>query len=507
MKKIAYLFIIAAAALTLSCKKENAAKYESTPKLDIVSAELEFMPNAAEGKVVVNTQAAVTAVSDREWCVPSVSGNTVTLSITANTSKLSRYAMLNLKAGGAVLDLSVIQYGEVLGGFSEITDITAPVAGDIIEIPITTNVEVLLETEADWVHPSFSEGTLTIKIDPNTEPQTRFTSVSYSAGSSQGSFDVTQYPELVKPEDWIISEQEASYNYPSFEIDASATVGETDMYVLYAINTSKVTGDVDDWIFSDLAISARRSILEKVEGKPGSAFKDFLLTGPQDKHLTGLEVGDIYIIAIGFGENGYVTGKYNYKKATIADIRPAYYKWAGKWKLTGKNIEGADYAETIEIAIDENDVDAEGKLNEKYLIVTGLCSKNQEGAGVTPDMGVDSMKFLYNSETGSMTFVGQDATKTFTHSSRGAGCKLQLMSMYVKSGATSYSNVTGAKFLEVTMKEDGNSTIVKAGIRSDGLAYKAFRMRLLNATGSAYTIGGNAATIAINDNLAITRVE
>ena len=136
--------------------------------------------------------------------------------------------------------------------------------------------------------------------------------------------------------------------------------------------------------------------------------------------------------------------------------------------------------------------------------MTGLCSKNQTAAEVA-DPEVGKMRLIYTADDESITFYGQDGTKTFTNSTYGSGAKMQLISMYVKAGATSYTNVTGGRFLKAQMGADGKTTTLTILERSADLPYKAFRMRLLNAAGSAYTMGGNAATIAIDSNLTITR--
>ena len=446
MKKIAYLFIIAAAALTLSCKKEDAAKYESTPKLDIVSAELEFTPIAAEGKVVVNTQAAITAVSDREWCVPSVSGNTVTLSISANTSKLSRYAMLNLKAGGAVLDLSVIQYGEVLGGLGSLSDIASPVEGSTVEIPVSLNVPITLSTEQTWIHPEYQENKIVVKVDPNDQPETRQGTVTYVAGSSEGSFDVTQYPEIKKPENWVLTEAEVTYDHPKFNTSASLSAGEEDMYVMYLIPKAKVEGDVDTWVFDKLAIEARRSILDKVEANPGTSFKDYLLTGTDPVAFEDVTVGEHYLIAIGFGENSFVSGRYQYKLITIADVRTAYYKWLGQWKVHRKNSKYDDY-DTWDISI---------KVKDETLLIKGIEGLSNSDGRYDVEATVD--------ENGRLVLKTQN-TKSYEDASRGTVTVL-LSGQYTdtSAGKTYYTSKTGVDILYGTLSEDLNAATLEGGI-------------------------------------------
>ncbi len=503
MKKILYLFMIAALALVTSCKKESV-QYEAAKKLAIVSSELEFAPGAAEGTVVVDTKSAIKATTDREWCTPTVSGNTVTVNVTQNASKLSRYALLKLAAGDASLELTIVQYGEVISGLSDLSDITAPVEGNLTEVAVKTNVNVILETESTWIHPSYSDGILKVTVDANTQPMTRFGVVSYQAGTASGSFNVTQYPELVKPATWSFTEQTPTFKYPSFEMDATVTVDAEDTYVVYSVPASDVTGDINEWIFSDLAVSARYDLLEKVEAQEGSSIKDFLMTGEKLQHFTDMALGDNYLIALGFAENGYVSGRYAYKKVTIDDIRPAYYKWAGKWKLTAKNLKGADYTETFEILVDEEDVDDTGALKEEQLIVKGFLS-----AGASAGEGADYnvLYMPYDALTGTILFVGQNEKLTYTHSSRGAGSCLQFVSMYIKAGQTSYTTGTGFDIFTIAMKEDGNNTTVNILERSAGLPWLAIRMRLyVTTTSKAYGLG-DEYTVMLDSNFTITRAE
>lgn len=505
MKKYLNLFMLVTAAFMLLACDKNASKEDVvTKRFSIVKANLGIAPDGGECTIEVDAPEAVTATPERDWCTAAVSGSTITVTATANLSSESRYCRIKLQSGKEILYATVQQFGEVVAGLEELSVITAPVAGRKVEIGIKINIPIFLTAAETWVHPRFEDGKIIVEIDPNDEPRTRFCPVNYSAGSVSGSFQITQYPELTKPESWVITEGTPTFEYPEFSTTASLSASEEDMYVLRFVPKSQIKGSVDDWIFDQLAVEVRNAILDQTEAHPETSFKDYLSTGVAPVTFNNINMGENYIIAIGFGDNGYVSGRYQYKEVTIDDVRPAYYKWAGKWTLTGKNIEGADYSETFEITVDEANVDEQGKMKEQYLLVTGLCSKNQEAAKVT-DPEVGTMRVLYSAEDKSITFYGQEGTKTFTSASYGSGCKLQLVSMYVKAGATSYTNVTGGSFIKLQMNSDGSTTTLTPLERSAGLLYKAFKIRVLNAAGSAYTVGGNASTIAINDYLTIIR--
>ncbi len=507
MKRFLTIAIAALAVLAgFSCTPE-AQPEAKKDTLKIVRSESTIMPDGGSCQVEVEAAQSFTVTSDKAWCAVSVSGNVITATAQPNLTNESRYCLLTIQSGSESLPFSIMQYGGVLSGLDDLSDITAPAEGREISLDVLSNMAVNLSADQPWIHASYENGKLVITVDPNDEPRTRTGQLSYSAGSVSGTLDVMQYPGLRRADEWVFTEGTPKYVYPEFQFPISMTAGTEDMYLLFMVPESAVEGDVKDYIFDVVAVEARNEILQQLEEHPETQFKDYLIKGSDPIDFSASTPGKNYLIAVGFGDNSYVSGLYQYKLITIDDIRPTYYKWTGKWRLTGKNIQGADYTEVFEISVDEEDKNADGTLKERYLCISGLCSANAAAAGVTLDMGVDVFYLPYDAASGIVTFQGQNCEKTFTHSSRGAGCYLQLMSMYIKAGATSYTNVTGGKFMTLAMNADGNTTTLVPLERTAGLLYKAFRMRLLNAAGSAYTIGGDAATIAIDDNLTVTRVE
>lgn len=493
MKKIVLLIAIAAAALAVSCNKEKTPQYEQPKKLALTSYQLDYSPLASEGQVVVDTKDAITATTDRSWCTVSVSGNTVTLRLTENFSKLNRYAVLSLQAGDASLDLSVIQYGEILSGLGTLSDITAPVGGDVIEVPVKLNIPVTFETSESWIHPVLAEDEIVITVDPNPNPATRLGTVSYSAGSANGSFNVTQYPELKKPDDWVITPGEVVFKYPDFSTSASMSVGDGQMYVLFLVPKGQIEGNVDDWIFEKLAVQTRNEILAQVEANPGAQFKDYLLQGTETKTFSKPPIGENYLIALGFGENSYVSGLYQYKAVTITDIRPAYFKWEGKWKVSGRTTAygSTTFAgeETWTIAVDPNNL-------EKSLILKGCNSiTNSTVAAVN---GTD-LKLNYLSD-GSIQLAIQKSD-TFEYPSLGP-CYMQLYGYYSKNGGSSYTRVSaaGSVLFTAALTEDGNSINLTVGTRASGgvdYDYEAFCFYMVDSAGSRYSLTPNSGALPL----------
>ena len=251
--------------LALSCKKEYVNPYADAEKgasaIKIVKSQLEFTPEASTGIVEVDAEGTITATSDRDWCAVSVSGKQITLSLTANADKETRYALLTIAAGKYTTALSVFQYGEVLGGLGTLSDIASPVEGSTVEVPVKLNVSITLTTEQTWIHPEYAGDKIIVTVDPNDQPETRLGTVSYVAGSSKGSFDVTQYPEIKRPENWVLTAADVTSDHPKYNTSATLSAGDEDMYVMLLVPQSKVEGnDVDAWIFDKRSRCSRSGV-------------------------------------------------------------------------------------------------------------------------------------------------------------------------------------------------------------------------------------------------------
>ena len=485
MKKYLHIIVLVATAIMLfACQKNASTDIVPAKQFTIVKSDLALSPSGGSCTIEVQATQAVIVTADREWCTATVSNKIVTVSAEPNYSLESRYCRLKLESGGEVLYATVQQYGEVVAGLEELSDLTAPVEGREIEVKIKTNVAVEAVTEESWIHVTLEDNKFIVSIDPNDEPRTRFGTVTYSAGSVSGSFEVTQYPELVKPESWVITEGTPTFDYPKFNTTASLSAGEEDMYVLRLIPKASVEGNIDDWVFDNLAVQVRNEILAKVEAAPETAFKDYLTTGTDAVTFDDIKPGDFYVVALGFGENSYVSGRYQYKAVTVDDIRPAYYKWAGKWTITGNKV---PYSGATSTGSEEWTISVDEEALEQSLIVEGINSISHptvlEANGAT-------FKLTYNSADGSISLKSQKGVG-FEYSTYGVS-NMMPQGLYTKNGS-SYSRVSsvGYEIFKASMAEDGTVTITP-GIRTSGgvdYNYAGFRLYLLGGNGSTYTLG------------------
>ena len=305
---------------------------------------------------------------------------------------------------------------------------------------------------------------------------------------------------------WEIAHADGSWLYPTqtdvFTIAPKAGY-ENLKYIATVVKKDAVT-NVEDFAFTNFAMSTREEILAKVASGELPDFDAGLNTGTTTLTVEN-EPGDVYVVVVAFGDNQFYTGDYAAVEMNVADLMPTYYKWAGKWTLTGTYFDNTTYSEVVTISVDENDRNEDGSLRERRLIISGLASKAVAAWGAPEEINQFYLK--YDAETGAITFYGQNSTGTFTRSGLGEGCKLQFMSMYVKEGATAYTNATGFDIMSATL--DGESaaqiTILE---RSAGLPWLVARIRCLNAENSAYTTtGANDASIKLDKPLTMTRAD
>ena len=278
----------------------------------------------------------------------------------------------------------------------------------------------------------------------------------------------------------------------------AAIAGEK--YVLTVVPKSSITGNIEDYIFDVFAVEAKNKIEKDVADGVISSFEEGLLSGESGIISEDLPA-KVYVLLVGFDATGYVTGLYQWAEMTVADKMPTYYRWAGKWKITGREVpySGVTWVqpETWTITIDEDNL-------EKTLTVHGMNSITTS-AVVQYDAAV--FKFTYN-EDGSIKFLSQHGP-TFPYSASYGDSNMMPQGLYTKNG-TSYTRVSsvGYEIFSATLSEDFSTATVKPGIRtSSGVDYDyvAFRVYLLAGTGSTYSLNASSGVIPLPFEM--TRIE
>ena len=513
MKRVIHILLSVAAVLAFfSCDNGEGLEIDAAKTLKVVDSDLLFSPDGVgAGVIKYDAVNSVSVQADKDWCTATVneSEKKVQVSVTKNLSIESRYARVTLRSGDESLTLTVQQMGEVLAGL-DLTDITAPFEGTELTYPIKTNMDVKVSADKDWIETSVSQdkelGTvLRIKIGQNPNPAVRTGLLSFEAGSHNGSINVLQYPPVKRETRWTLGVEEGSFVYPHQLNNVTATADAAiagEKYVLTVVPKSSITGSIEDYIFDVFAVEAKNKIDKDVADGVISSFEEGLLSGDSGIVSEDLPAA-VYVLLVGFDATGYVTGLYQWAEATVADKMPTYYRWAGTWKITGREVpySGATWVqpETWTITIDEDNL-------EKTLTVHGI---NNITTSVVVKYDAAVFKFTYNEEDGSITLLSQHGP-TFPYSASYGDSNMMPQGYYTKNGGTSYTRVSsvGYKIFSATMSEDHATASVTPGIRNSGgvdYEYVAFRVFLLAGTGSTYTLSASSGVIPLPFEM--TRIE
>ena len=459
MKKYLYILLAVAALLAVACQEEKIT-YEIHDNITVVSQNLIFQPQGGSGEVVVEAESPVSASADRPWCNVTANGMTITVTVPEWTGKESRYATITIKSGQETISLTAQQFGEVIGGL-DMTDVTSPAEGSVKEFKYVSNLPVSMVANESWIHIAIDEELQVVKItiDKNTEAGTRAGVVNYTIGGHSGTFNVLQYPETILVQDgWTATVVDGGYEHPKqFDVISMQATNPAEKFVWAIVNKSKVT-DVADYAFSVVAVEKKNEIMAKVESGQIASFAEGLSSGSLTEKIYDLDfTSDAYAIFVGYGDNGYVTGRWGYVDLSIDDRQPKYYKWIGSW-----NVPRGSEVDTWVIEAGEN---------EKTVKVSGFGGMD----ATTFASGALVAVVDYDAETGELVFkVYENTAVTWNNSTYGKMNGL-LSGQYTNvAGKTYYSSGVGTVICRATMSEDYKTATITPGTVTSGGAPATF---------------------------------
>ena len=311
---IALLSVLAVLA-AVSCRKEPEQTIDWRTELQVVKSNLVFMPGGGTETLEVNLS-NVSVTADKSWCSASVSGNTVSVTASANSGKQSRYAKLTITSGSESVTAAVIQYGEVFDGL-ELADMEVPNKGGQFAYPYTTNLTVDVKADQPWVHISFDEENpiVYVTVDKHEGFGTRVATVTYTAGSNSGSARVIQEPTYGAVSGWKAEDTDGRYVFPD-QIDEVTVTPPAEMAsapYFWAL------GDPSELLGKDIPTYIRESAAEvKAAVEAGLVT---LSKGTDAKEYTNLPSTATAVIIL-FDDQNYPTGQYVVMDVAIPDRGP-----------------------------------------------------------------------------------------------------------------------------------------------------------------------------------------
>ena len=187
------LSVILAGAFLVSCKDDEINPYDLGKSLSVVSQNVIFDAPASTGDVVVQTVPGrtITASCNASWATVSVSGNTITVSVTENDNVNGRSSLMTISDGYEELGVTVQQRG-----FLFRLDVSSVHVGDdaqTMTLDLTHNTDVSITSSEDWLSADVDGKNFNVTVTENDLQHLRDGYIYYTAGTYTDSIRVVQY--------------------------------------------------------------------------------------------------------------------------------------------------------------------------------------------------------------------------------------------------------------------------------------------------------------------------
>lgn len=146
MKKLIFIWALLACVLFVGCSEDDNAP---APEFKVLSTTAKFDAAGGEGKILVQSPAAITAKAEEDWCTVKVSGMTVNVTVPMNETIIGRTAMVAITAGGETLRVPVYQAGDVF--ICDLEDYSFPMEGGSRIFSLKTAREVSVSGVPGWL--------------------------------------------------------------------------------------------------------------------------------------------------------------------------------------------------------------------------------------------------------------------------------------------------------------------------------------------------------------------
>lgn len=363
MKKIYNLFVVLAAVMLIAaCGKESNPYQEPDKTIEVVATDVVFGPEGGNGEVEFTASGTVGVVSNRDWCTASVAGTKVNVTVTEWEGVETRYAILTLKCGAYSVDVTVQQNGTILGGLTG-AEIVADSKGTTQVFEVKVSGSVTTSSAVDWASVSYVDGVVTVTVDANADPFTRFGEVTVAAGENSHSISIKQYPEFKTTASWTLSYEGRArsssgtlYEVISNEVEAGSSEG---LYFLTmsseaAYKASKIK-KLDDFIAA-VAAEAEEVIAYLVEYYAMYGYEvtpaDFMYEDSDYDFFAIQEPGKYYAVAAGYDEDGYPTGLFSYSEFEVIEVKNAA-GWNAEY--AGPYVYGSTVYDMVDFTAGEED--------------------------------------------------------------------------------------------------------------------------------------------------------
>jgi len=189
---VKYLTLALAAIFMAACSSDD----DYTPaesQIAVTASDVLFTVEGGTGTVTYEAPGTATATLNSSWCTASVSGNTVTVTAERNPNYEGRTARLVLRYD---IDSVVVAVQQTGMNFDN-RDVPSVIAlGDTaaaLSYTLVSSFDVDVETSADWLTATYSDGILSINVAENATGQPREGYVAYGVNGDMDTISVSQF--------------------------------------------------------------------------------------------------------------------------------------------------------------------------------------------------------------------------------------------------------------------------------------------------------------------------
>ena len=188
---VRYLCILFVCVLLSACTSEENENVNNT--LKILQSEVSFNSHGGQGKISVESDYTISAVSNSSWCNVTMDGNsTVKLIVEKNPSKEYRIATITIRdTSGNSCHVAVTQSGNIFNIQGERTVFFTNKA-DSHSFPIYFEDNITIKCEDDWLHAEVKSNSLVINVTGNTSTRIRKSYIYLSSEVTRDTLTIFQ---------------------------------------------------------------------------------------------------------------------------------------------------------------------------------------------------------------------------------------------------------------------------------------------------------------------------
>ena len=179
--------------LLLSCSDDPMTGHQPEGEtITIVKNDLLFGAQGSTATVEVRSAGSLTATTDADWAVATVSGSVVSVTVDTNTHYEGRTAILTISNGQDSRRLPIQQRGVIVGTMP-VKDLNAAMSGQQYAYTVAHDLPMTFTASVDWIHADIDGERLTVTVDANSEGHLRRGRLVSECNGLRDTLNIVQY--------------------------------------------------------------------------------------------------------------------------------------------------------------------------------------------------------------------------------------------------------------------------------------------------------------------------